>query len=151
MHTLQIAEKVLDGYEKEKLTAERIDFLKTQANEQLDEISQNKEIYDGFLNKVNTPQKIDNLILWVLIMSNEDIVEEYIDEFGKNFREIIPVSDLADLLIYAIHLKKVQNVELDGFDYLLKYEHAGIEEVDQFAFTNVLLYVEKSKEVQIEF
>ncbi len=151
MHTLQISEKVLDGYEKEKLTAERIDFLKTQANEQLDEISQNKELYNSFLNKVNAPKDVDNLILWILIMSNEDIVEEYIDEFGKSFREIIPVSDLADLLIYAIHLKKLQNVELNGVEYLLEYEHAGIEEIDQFAFTNVLLYVEKSKEVQIEF
>ncbi len=151
MHTLQIAEKVLDGYEKEKLTAERIDFLKTQANEQLDEISQNKELYNSFLNKVNAPKDADNLILWILIMSNEDIVEEYIDEYGKSFREIIPVSDLADLLIYSIHLKKLQNVELNGFEYLLEYEHAGIEEIDQFAFTNVLLYVEKSKEVQIEF
>jgi len=151
MHTLQIAEPVLDGHKNEKLSEERIDFLITQADEQLDEISQNKEIYDGFLKKVNAPQKIDNIILWILLMSNEDIVEEYIEEFDKNFREIIPVSDLADLLIYCIHMKKVKNVELDGLDYLLEYEHAGIEEVDQFAFTNVLLYVEKSKEVKIAF
>ena len=34
---------------------------------------------------------------------------------------------------------------------ILEYEHDGIEEVDQFAFTNVLLYVEKSKQVAIEF
>ncbi|MFC2074402.1 hypothetical protein ACFLR3_04030 [Campylobacterota bacterium] len=151
MHTLQIAEKVLDGYHNEKLTEDRIDFLKTQANEQLDEISQNKALYDGFLNKVNPPEKIDKVILWMLLMLDEDIVEKYIDECGKNFREIIPVSDLADLLIYAIHLKKLQNVELDGFEFLLEYEHPGIEEVDQFAFTNVLLYVEKSKQVQIQF
>ncbi len=151
MHTLQIAEKVLDGYHNEKLTEDRIDFLKTQANEQLDEISQNKALYDSFLNKVNPPEKIDKIILWMLLMLDEDIVEKYIDECGKNFREIIPVSDLADLLIYTIHLKKLQNVELDGFEFLLEYEHPGIEEVDQFAFTNVLLYVEKSKQVQIQF
>ena len=148
---MQIAETVLDGCKNEKLTEERINFLKTQANEQLDEIAQNKELYENFLNRVSAPQKIDKIILWILLMSNEDIVEEYIDECGKNFREIIPVSDLADLLLYCVHLKKVQNIELDGFDYLLEYEHAGIEEVDQFAFTNVLLYVEKSKQVQIEF
>ena len=151
MHTLQIAEPVLDGHRNEKLSEERIDFLKTQANEQLDDISQNKEIYDGFLKQVNAPQKIDKIILWILLMSNEDIVEEYIEKFDKNFREIIPVSDLADLLIYSIHMKKVKNVELDGLDYLLEYEHGGIEEIDQFAFTNVLLYVEKSKEVKIAF
>ncbi len=151
MHTMQIAEAVLDGCRNEKLTEERIDFLITQANEQLDEIAQNKEIYERFLNKVNAPEKIDKIILWMLLMSNEDIVEEYIDEFNKDFREIIPVSDLADLLVYAVHLKKVKDTALEGFDYLLEYDHAGMEEVDQYAFTNVLLYVEKSKQVQIQF
>ena len=151
MHTLQIAESVLDDYRNNKLSEERINFLITQANEQLDEISQNKEIYDSFLNKVNAPQKIDNIILWILFMSNEDICEEYIDEFDKGFREIIPVSDLADLLVYVIHLKKIKNIELDGYDYLLEYKHEGIDEVDQYAFANVLLHVQKSKEVDIEF
>ena len=151
MHTMQIAEAVLDGHRNDKLSEERINFLITQANEQLDEISQNKEIYERFLNKVNAPEKIDKIILWILLMSNEDIVEEYIDECGKSFREIIPVSDLADLLIYAVHLKKVKNTALEGFDYLLEYNHGGIEEVDQYAFTNVLLYVERSKQVNIAF
>jgi len=151
MHTLQIAESVLDDYRNNKLTEERINFLITQANEQLDEISQNEEIYHRFLNKVNAPQKIDNIILWILFMSNEDICEEYIDEFDKNFREIIPVSDLADLLVYVVHLKKIKNIELDGFDYLLECKHEGIDEVDQYAFANVLLYIQRSKEVDIEF
>ena len=151
MHTFQIAESVLDGYKNDKLSEERINFLITQANEQLDEISQNKEIYSSFLNKVNPPQKIDNIILWMLLMSNETICDEYIDEFDKIFREIIPVSDLADVLVYMIHLKRVKNIELDGFDYLLEYKDGGIEEVDQYAFTNVLLYIQKSKEVEIEF
>jgi len=151
MHTLQIAESVLDDYRNNKLTEERINFLITQANEQLDEISQNQEIYESFLNKVNAPKKIDNIILWILLMSNEDICEEYIEEFDKDFREIIPVSDLADLLVYAVHLKKIKNIELDGFDYLLEYKHEGIDEVDQYSFANVLLYVQKSKEVDIEF
>jgi hypothetical protein len=151
MHTFQIAESVLDGYKNEKLTEERIEFLITQANEQLDEISQNKEIYDSFLSRVKPPKKIDNIILWILLMSNETICEEYIEEFDKNYREIIPVSDLADLLLYAVHLKKVQNIELDGFDYLLEYQQEGIQEMDQYAFTNALLYIQKSKEVDMEF
>jgi len=151
MHTDQIAETVLDNYSKEKLTDERINFLKTQAHEQLEEIAQNKELYDSFLEKVKAPEQVDKIILWILFMSNEDIVEEYIDEFGKNFREIIPVSDLANLLCYVIHLKKVKNIELDGLDYLLAYEEGGMEEMDQYAFTNVLLYVDKSKQVEIEF
>lgn len=151
MHTFQIAETVLDGYKNAKLTEERMNFLKTQANEQLAEIAQSKELYDGFIKKVHPPEKIDKIILWILLMSNEDIVEDYIDAFNKEFREIIPVSDLAELLIYAVHLKKVQNITLDGFDYLLEYEDGGIEEVDQFAFTNVLLYVDKSKQVEIDF
>ncbi len=151
MHTLQIAESVLDDYRNNKLSEERINFLITQANEQLDEISQNKEIYHSFLNKVDAPKKIDNIILWILFMSNEDICEEYIDEFDKDFREIIPVSDLADLLVYIIHLKKIKNIELDGFDYLLEYKHDGIDEVDQYSFANVLLYIQRSKEIEIEF
>ena len=151
MHTLQIAESVLDDYRNNKLTEERINFLITQANEQLDEISQNKEIYHSFLNKVNAPQKIDNIILWILLMSNEDICDEYIEEFDKDFREIIPVSDLADLLCYIVHLKKLKNIELDGFDYLLNYKHEGIDEVDQYAFANVLLYIQQSKEIALEF
>ena len=151
MLTFQLAEPVLEGYKNEKLTEERINFLTTQANEQLDEISQNKEIYDSFLNKVNAPQKIDNIILWILLMSNEGICWDYIEEFDKNFRDVIPVSDLADLLLYSVYLKKVKNIDLDGFDYLLEYQEDGMEEVDQFAFTNTFLYIQKSKEVAIEF
>ncbi|MDA7817479.1 hypothetical protein N9A28_04765 [Sulfurimonas sp.] len=151
MHTFQIATSVLDGYKNVKLSDERINFLITQVNEQLDEISQNKELYSSFLEQVNPPQKIDNIILWILLMSNEGIVDEYISEFGKNYREIIPVSDLADLLLYSVHAKKVRDIELDGFDYLLEYEQEGIEEVDQYGFTNALLYIQQSKEVQMEF
>jgi len=151
MLTFQLAEPVLDDYKNDKLTEERINFLKTQANEQLDEISQNKEIYHSFLNKVNAPQKIDNIILWILLMSNEGICWDYIEEFDKKFRDVIPVSDLADLLLYSVYLKKVKNIELEGFDYLLEYKEDGMEEVDQFAFTNTFLYIQKSKEVQIDF
>jgi hypothetical protein len=61
------------------------------------------------------------------------------------------VSDLADLLLYIVHLKKVKNIELDGLDYLLEYEEEGIEVMDQYAFTNVLLYIQKSKECLMRF
>ena len=151
MHTFQIANPVLDAYKNEKLSDVRINFLITQANEQLDEIAQNKEIYSSFLDKVRAPKKIDKIILWILIMSNEHLVDTYIEEFDKDYREIIPVSDLADLLLYIVHMKKVNNIELDGFDYLLKYEEGGIEEMDQYSFTNALLYIQKSKEVEMEF
>lgn len=151
MHTIQIAEKVLDNYASTKLTEERIGFLKAQVNEQLEELSQKSDLYNAYLQKVNPPETIDPLILWILLMSNEGIVEDYIEEYDKSFREIIPVSDLADLLAYIIHLKKIHKTELDGFSYLLEYQHEGINEVDQYTFTNVLLYVEKSKQVAIEF
>jgi len=151
MHTYQIAKSVLEGYKNENLSEERINFLIEQANEQLDEISQKKEIYSGFLNKINAPEKIDKIILWILLMSNDTICCDYADEFNKGFRDIIPVSDLADLLLYVVHLKKVKNIDLDGVDFLLKYEEEGIEEVDQFSFTNTLLYIQKSKEIAIEF
>jgi len=151
MHTFQISESVLDGYKNEKLSEERINILLAQANEQLDEISQNKEIYENFLEQVEAPQKIDNIILWILLMSDEDICDDYISKFKKDFREIIPISDLADLLFYAVYLKKVKNSELDGFEYLLDNQTDGVEEVDQYCFTNVLLYIQKSKEVEMQF
>lgn len=151
MNTFQIAKSALDGYKNEKLSDERINALVAQANEQIDEISQNKELYDTFVKQVNAPQKVDNIILWVLFMSNEDICSEYIDEFDKDFRDNIPISDLADLLIYIVFLKKVKNTELDGFDYLSEYEDGDIEDVDQFALTNSFLYIQKTKEVQIDF
>ena len=150
MHTYQIAESVLDGYKNEKLTDERIDFLKIQANEQLDEIAQNEELYESFLKRINVSQSIDRIILWMLLMSNEGICDDYISTCNKNYREIIPISDLADLLLYVIHLKKVQNIELEGFEHLIKSEKAGIEEVDQYAFSNVLLYIQKLKEQEVQ-
>lgn len=151
MHTFQISKSILDNYKNDKLSEEKINFLITQANEQIDEISQNKEIYSSFLNKVNAPKKVDNIILWILLMSNESICCEYISKFNKDFREIIPVSDLANLLFYIIHLKKVKNIELDGFEYLLAYEEEGLEEADHYSFTNALLYVQKLKEEEMEF
>ena len=151
MNTFQIAESVLDTYKNEIIGVERTDFLVAQANEQINEISGNKEIYDGFLNKVSAPQKIDNLVLWILFMSNEDICSDYIDGFDKDFEDEIPMNDLADLLLYIAHLQKVQNIELDGLDYLLEYEDGQIEEVDQHSVTNVLAYIQKSKQVAIEF
>jgi hypothetical protein len=151
MHTFQIAESLLENYRNDKLSDVRINFLITQANEQLSEMAQNKELYDGFLAKVKAPERIDNIILWILLMSNEGIGSKYIREFKKDFRKFIPVSDLADLLLYIVHLKKVKNIELDGLDYLLEYEEEGIEVMDQYAFTNVLLYIQKSKECLMRF
>ena len=151
MHTFQIAESLLENFRNDKLSDVRINFLITQANEQLSEMAQNKELYDGFLAKVKAPERIDNIILWILLMSNEGIGSKYIREFKKDFRKFIPVSDLADLLLYTVHLKKVKNIELDGLDYLLEYEEEGIEVMDQYAFTNVLLYIQKSKECLMRF
>lgn len=151
MHTFQISESLLENFKNDKLSDVRINFLIAQANEQLSEMAQNKELYDSFLKKVNAPQKIDNIILWILLMSNETIGSKYIREFKKDFRKFIPVSDLADLLLHAVYLKKVKNIELDGLDYLLEYEEEGIEVMDQYAFTNVLLYIQRSKEAPMEF
>ena len=151
MNTYQISASLLNSYAKEKLTKERITFLITQVNKQLEEISQNQALYESFLNKVHAPKDIDNIILWILFMSNEIICWDYIDEFNKDFKDIIPVSDLADLLLYAVYLKKVKNDVLEGFEYLLEYKEDGMEEVDQFAFTNTFLFVQKSKEVPMEF
>lgn len=151
MNTFQIAVAVLDEYKNSVLGDERVNFLVAQANEQIDEISGNTELYDGFLNRVNAPQKIDKLILWILLMSDEDICSDYIDALNKDFEDEIPINDLADLLLCIAHLQKSQNIELDGIDYLLDYEDGEIVEVDQHCVTNVLAYIQKSKQVQIEF
>jgi len=151
MHTFQIAKPVLDDYRNNKLSTQRIDFLIKQAQDQLNELSQNEKLYNSFLEKINPPKNVDKIILWMLIMSNDDMCSDYSDEFDKNYRPIIPVSDLADLLLYIVHLKQVENVDLDGFDFLLDYEDGGIDEMDQYCFTNVLLHVQKSKEVEMEF
>ncbi|QSZ41915.1 hypothetical protein GJV85_07285 [Sulfurimonas aquatica] len=151
MDTFQIANAVLENYKNDRISEERINFLITQANEQIDEISQNTEIYNALLKQVKAPQKVDNIILWILLMSNEMVCWKYIREFDKDFRKIIPVSDLADLLLYVVHLNKVKEIELDGFEYLMEYESEGMDVMDQFCVTNVLLYIQKSKEVQMEF
>lgn len=151
MNTFQIAASALEGYKNTKLSDERIDVLVKQANMQIAEIIQNKELYDSFLSQVDAPLEVDNIILWVLFMSNEDICDEYIEAFDKDFSDSIPVSDLADLLIYIVYLKKVKDVELKGYEYLEGYEDGDIEDVDQFAFTNAFLYIQKTKEVQIDF
>ena len=151
MNTFDITETVITGYINERLSEERFNFLITQVNEQIDEISQKEEIYNGFLNQVNAPKKIDNIILWILLMSDEDICSKYIDKWGKDFEDEIPVNDISDLLFYIIHLKKIKNITLDGFEYLSEYKSEGIEEVDQYSFTNAFAYLQKSKEVKIDF
>lgn len=151
MHTYQIADTVLDNYCKGKLGEERIRFLKEQVHEQMNELVQHEALYARFLQKIDLSEPINEVVLWMMIMMDEDRVDDYINACKKNFREIIPVSDLADLLLYAVHLKKVQNTTLEGFDYFLEFQHDGKDEVDQFCFMNVLLYVQKSKEVEMEF
>lgn len=151
MNTFQIAKTALAGYKDAKLSDERINTLVEQANKQIEEIAQNKEVYERFLTQVGASKEFDNIILWILFMSNEDICSDYIDEYDKDFSDNIPISDLADLLIYAVYLKKVKEVTLEGYDYLDDYEEGDIEDVDQFALTNAFLYIQKTKEVQIDF
>ena len=151
MNTFQIAASALEGYKNTSLSDVRIDALVEQANIQIAEIVQNKELYDGFVSQVDAPSEVDKLILWVLFMSDEDICSEYIEAFDKDFSDSIPISDLADLLIYIVYLKKVKDVELEGFEYLDDYRGGDIEDVDQFALTNAFLYIQKTKEVQIDF
>jgi len=145
MNTPQIAASALDGYKNAKLSDERINFLIAQANEQLDEISGNKELYDEFLEEVNAPKKVDNIILWILFMSNEDICRDYINAFDKDLMKVVPRSDLADLLLYSVYLKKVKNTELDGYDYLVEYDGEGMEDVDQYTLTNAFSIFNKQK------
>ena len=50
-----------------------------------------------------------------------------------------------------MYLRKVKNTELDGYDYLVEYDGEGMEELDQYTLTNAFLYIQQTKEVQIEF
>lgn len=151
MNTYQIASKVLQDYKNHQLSDERIDFLKQQAKKQLNEIFQNTEIYESFLDTSKAPKNADFIILWIFFMSDEEIVYQYIKKFNKDFTDIIPVSDLADLLIYLIYQTKNENALIDGFDFLIDFESEGISEVDNYAFTNMLLYIQKLKEAPMEF
>lgn len=151
MNTFQIVASVLDEYKKSVLGRQRVDELVEQVNEQLSEISQNEALYNGFLEKVTAPEEVDNIILWVLFMSHEDICYDYIEAFDKDFEDEIPLNDLGDLLIHIAHLKNIQNIELDGYGYLAQYNKEIMEEIDQHAVTNVLAYIQKSKQVEIEF
>lgn len=150
MHTLQIAEEVLEDY-KGKVEAERYDFLIAQAKEQLEEIRGNEEIYNNYLEQVNVAGEVDDLVLWMLFMSNEDICSNYIREFKKDFFDMMPVNDLADLLFYIIYLKKCENTELDGIVYVLESTDPNMDEVDQASFLNVLSHIARSKEVPMAF
>ncbi len=151
MDTYQIEGSVLDDYKREKLREERVDFLIKQADAQIDEIAQESEIYEDLLARVKAPPKIDKLLLWILFMSNESICGAYIRAFKKDFEDMIPVSDLADLLLYVVHLEKVKGEALDGLDYLLEYEDDGLDEVDRYCFMNVLLFIQQKKEGEMQF
>jgi hypothetical protein len=151
MNTFQIAESALKNYKKDRLSDERVNFLLAQVKEQLDELSQKKEIYRSFLEEIDAPDQLDDVILWILLMSNEDIARDYINQFDKNLTKVIPVSDLADLLLYTAYLKKVKKTKPNGYDFLSTYYEEEMEEVDQYSVTNVLQHIQQSKEVQIAF
>lgn len=151
LHTYQIAETVLNDYVTAKLTQERLNMLITQANEQLEEFAQEIELFERAKVQAGVPDGVDNIILWIALMSNEDICCDYIDTFGKKYREIIPVSDIADLITYVVYLKRIKEEDLQGIDFLLHNDTAGVGEADQYGFMNVLLFVQKGKEGALEF
>jgi len=145
MNTYEITENILVEYRDLMIKDERVAFLKAQADEQIEEIASNEEIYKQFLEKVGAPEKLDNMVLWIALMSDEDIVEEYIEAYDKDFDEMIPVCDLADMLFYMVYAMKVKGESFEGFDYLLTYKTPGMTEVDQHAVSNALAYIQKIK------
>ena len=73
MHTFQIAESVLDEYKNNKLSEERINFLITQANEQLEEISQKikyKKVHIAPDNSNQFTPALGNYIVMVIWIEN---------------------------------------------------------------------------------
>lgn len=150
MHTIQIAEEVLEDYYN-KTGQERFDFLVEQANEQLAEIRANEAVYNRYLEQISIAGKVDDLVLWILFMSNEEICSNYISTFKKDFFDMVPENDLADLLFYTVYLKKCKNNEPHGIVYLVESNNSAVEDVDQSSFMNVLCHIQKQKEPQIEF
>lgn len=145
MNTYQITENILEEYRDLMIKDERVAFLKAQADEQIEEIAGNEEVYKKFLEKVGAPEKLDNMVLWMALMSDENIVEEYIEEYEKDFDEMIPVCDLGDMLFYMVYAMKVKGESFEGFDYLLAHKTPGMTEVDQHAVSNALAYIQKLK------
>jgi len=145
MNTYQITENILVEYRDLMIKDARSDFLKAQADEQIEEIASNEEIYNKFLEKVKAPKNVDNMVLWIALMSDEEIVEEYIEAFDKNFDDMIPICDLGDMLFYMVYAMKVKGESFEGFDYLLTYKTPGMTEVDQHAISNALAYIQKLK------
>lgn len=145
MNTYQITEKILTEYRDLMIKDDRVAFLKAQADEQIEELKGNAEVYQSFLEKVDAPKKVDNMVLWIALMSDEDIVEEYIEAYEKDFDEMIPVCDLGDMLFYMVYAMKVKGESFEGFDYLLEYKTPGMKEVDQHAVSNALAYIQKIK------
>lgn len=148
MNTYQITENVLVEYRDLMIKDDRVAFLKSQADEQLEEIAGNEEMYKGLLEKVKAPKNVDNMVLWIALMSDEDIVDDYIEAFDKDFTDMIPVCDLADMLFYMVYAIKVKGESFDGFDYLRTHKTPGMVEVDQHAITNALAYIQKIKGAQ---
>jgi len=145
MNTYQITENVLVEYRDLMIKDDRVAFLKAQADEQIAEIAGNEEMYNGLLEKVKAPENVGNMVLWIALMSDEDIVEAYIEEFDKDFTDMIPICDLADMLFYMVYAMKVKGEAFEGFDYLLTYKTPGMTEVDQHAISNALAYIQKLK------
>lgn len=150
MHTIQIADEVLEDY-KNIIGIERFEFLVEQAKDQLKEISQNGELYNSYLEKIKIAGKVDDLVLWILFFSNENICSDYIKQFKKDFFDMVPENDLADLFFYIVYLKKCKNNELDGIVYLVESNDKAIEDVDQSSFMNVLCHIQKQKQPEIDF
>lgn len=150
MHSIQIAPEVLEQYYN-KVGQERFELLAAQAKEQLKEIREDKEVYNNYLEQINTAGEVDDIVLWVLFMSNEDICLDYIKRFKKDFHKMVPDSDLADLLFYAVYLKKCKDNELDGIVYLIESNKEEIDDVDQANFMNILCHIQEQKAPKMDF
>ena len=90
-------------------------------------------------------------MLWVLFMSHEDVCLDYNKTFKKEFHNMIPENDLADLYFYTVYLKKCQDNELDGIVYLVESDLDEIDDVDRANFMNILCHIQKQKEPQMDF
>ena len=149
MEVFGINTEVLDQHLK-NIGEDRINFLIDQAKEQLDEINSNEEIKKEFLKEIELEKEVDDLVLWILFMSNEEVVAKYIKEFKKDFFDFIPINDITDLCVY-LSVKYQAGENIEGIEELVEFEKETKREIEYNTITTLLMIVQEQKKMDMQF
>lgn len=147
MDLFEVSPAVLEA-NYNRMGHERIDFLVDQAKEQIKEISQDQETLDSYLKIVGLSEKVDDLVLWVILMSNDDVCFGYNKKFNKGFMDFIPMNDLSDLSLYLAYKNK--NEQINGIEKLIELDTGCAKEIDHHCVSSLLYYIQQEKQ-QMDF